>query len=46
MRATTAVIEGPSVVKTWPDFPSVSGDTLTKCITAVGLYKNGEGFSF
>jgi hypothetical protein len=46
MRATTAAIKGPSVVKTWPDFPIVSGATLAKCITAVGLYKNGVGFSF
>jgi len=27
-------------IKTWPDFCSVSGDTLTKHIMAAGLYKS------
>jgi hypothetical protein len=30
-----------SKLETWPDFRSVSGDTLTKSVMVTGLYKNG-----
>jgi hypothetical protein len=33
-------------VKIWPDFCSLSGDTLTKCISATGFYENWRWAAF